>query len=70
MLRSLLICSLLMFGGLVFDTSDAEAGRWRRCRGYRSAYYGRSYYRPHRVYRPYSYSYGPRVRLGVGIGFY
>ena len=71
MLRSLIVVCLFVFAALMMDTSSAEAHRWRRCGYYRPAYYGAAYYRPYRVYRPhYYYGYGPRVRLGVGIGYY
>ncbi len=68
MLRSLLVVLLMVVGGLVFATSEAQAHRrWVVRRPIARAVLGPPIVRPWRVYRPY---YGPRVRVGVGIGYY
>ena len=66
MLKSLLVCLLVVVGSLMFNTSEASAHRrWRRPIA-RVVLAPRIVRRPFRVYRPY---YAPRVRVGVGIGY-
>jgi hypothetical protein len=65
MMKSLLVCLLVVVGGLMFNTSEASAHRrWRRPIA-RAVIGPRIVRRPYRAYRPY---YAPRVRVGVGIG--
>ena len=70
MLRSLIVCTLIVTGGLMFDTSEAQAHRrWGVRRPIARAILGppiiRRHWRPHR-----HYYHGPRVHLGVGVGYY
>ena len=67
MLRILTVCLLVVVGGLMFDTAEANAHRrWRR--PIARAIIGPPIIRRHwRVHRPYYY--GPRVHLGVGVGY-
>ena len=66
MLRSLIVFSLVVVGGFMFDTSEANAHRrWRVRRPIARMVLGVR--RPWRVHRAY---YGPRVHVGVGVGYY
>ncbi len=70
MLRSLLVFVLVVVGSSMFDTSDANAHRrWIVRRPIARVLLGpRIVRRPWRVYhRPYYY--GPRVHVGVGVGY-
>jgi hypothetical protein len=65
-LKSLMVCLLVVVGGLMFDTSEANAHRrWRRPI-VRAVVGPRIVRRPWRAYRSH---YSPRVRVGVGIGY-
>jgi len=66
MLKSLMVGLLIVVGGLMFDTADANAHRrWRR--PIARAVIGPPIVRRRwRAYRPY---YRPRVRVGVGVGY-
>ena len=70
MLRSLLVFVLVVVGSLMFDTSEANAHRrWIVRRPIARVLLGPPIVRrPWRVYRPYRY--GPRVHVGVGVGYY
>jgi hypothetical protein len=70
MLRGLLVFVSVVVGCLMFDTSDANAHRrWIVRRPVARVLLGpRIVRRPwRRVYRPYYY--GPRVHVGVGVGY-
>ena len=69
MLRSLIVCSLMLTGSFVFDTAEAEAHRrWVRRPIARAVFGPRIVHRPWRYHRPYHY--GPRVSVNVGYGGY
>jgi hypothetical protein len=68
MLRIMLVLLLMVVGGLVFATAEAQAHRrWVVRRPIARAVLGPPIVRRPLVYRPYYYQ--PRVVVGVGVGY-
>jgi hypothetical protein len=67
MLRRLLVVLLIVAGGLMFATSEAQAYRYWVRRPIARAVLGPPIVRRPWVYRPYYYR--PRVVVGVGVGY-